>query len=268
MLRCLLLILAVMQSHLYLLPDLLIYFARSLSDRSFLQAVLQCRFALAGECSALWQIRMANPQTPDSFFKNWRNVSDTDTSCCAFLSPDPRAWFGVRFCAELKVRAFHLDGLALPPAQRPSVLPDSIAQLTKLESLNLLNLNIARLPPVAFSSITEVHIVSTLITSIGPICSMTTLHTIDVRNNSRLSSVDCSFAEHTNLRLVNFAYNVLSSFSAFDLCDAITYCDICGLELYLEDNQVISRCTLFSNPSCIVQCGAARCAPAERVADR
>lgn len=103
----------------------------------------------AGDCLTLWQIRMANMQTPSSFFTNWHSVSVNDTDCCSTT----QRWRGVKSCSDLRVYSLTLDTSTLPAAQRLAFLPPSIGQLTLLNTFELIGTNVTLLPDV-FDSLT------------------------------------------------------------------------------------------------------------------
>lgn len=94
---------------------------------------MQCRLVRAGDCSVLWQLREANSQTPDSVFDNWRNVSDTDTSCCSRLPQ----WRGVQCDDNHRVTSVSVDCRSLPIGRRLSSVPGFITLLTQLKGLSL-----------------------------------------------------------------------------------------------------------------------------------
>lgn len=101
--------------------------------------------ALAGDCSTLWSIRLANPQTPDSFFRGWHAITnDTDTSCCQRFPP----WSGI-YCTSNRVDQIILDGASLgDPTQLINTIPASISALTMLSILELRTTNVVSLPDV------------------------------------------------------------------------------------------------------------------------
>lgn len=233
---------------------------------------MQILASFAGDCSAIWQIRLANPHTPDTFFANWRPANDTDISCCSSKRP----WSFVE-CQHNRVMYLLPDCGTLPPAQRLSVLPPSIGVLSALQWLEVDNCAISALPDVfaglqqlewlvvyntplrtlpfsvAQTNIQEMQLIATSLMDITPVCNTTSLHVLSVAYNTKLGSVNCSFAKLTQLRNANFSNAGLTSFHAFDHCDGVGCATWPGLELYLDGNQVCISCFCILTCRCCLQ---------------
>lgn len=215
------------------------------------------------DCSAVWPIRVANPQTPDRFFDNW---SANDTSCCLASYEPYSPWNGLG-CRNGRVVYIYIINDYLPVSQRVSVVPASIRQLSELERMEIRSSNIGVLPdvfdsfrkftslsvsdtpmhslPSSFASLPLVNLAlrNTTINTAGiqPICGLSQLLTLDLTQSSHLHSVDCSFATLKSLLYAVFSDSALSSFHAFDHCEQFELgCVWPALTLRLDGNQLSS----------------------------
>lgn len=100
------------------------------------------QLVFAADCAILWQIRMANPQTPDSVFRNWQAVNGSDWSCCS-------SWGGVE-CKDATqpdiVTHLDLDSSGVARELQIATIPAIVGQLS-LRWFALDNANVAVLPP-------------------------------------------------------------------------------------------------------------------------